>query len=234
MEKFVHSNIHPFTNIFQPIYNLKEMEIVGYESLMRTTMYKDIKELFQLAHEQEFLYELDTASIKNSLAQFKHTYWEDHVFLSVNIFPSTLGDAQFISFLTQLITELDFEPSRLVLEMNVLVDLTTLEQLKEQISLFQSFGIKIAIDELGKSTSSVVSLIELSPDMVKLDHYFSKDLASITKKQTFLISLLIWLEDKEIILEGLEAQEDVDKARALGIHYAQGYQLGHPEEHLNK
>ncbi len=89
--------------------------------------------------------------------------------------------------------------------------------------------IKIAVDDMGTGYSFFQHWIELCPDFVKLDKYFSKDLSTNFQKQKVVKSLIdLLFGTAEIIIEGIETKADLDTAELLGVPYAQGYLLGRP------
>lgn len=79
----------------------------------------------------------------------------------------------------------------------------------------------------------------MEPDFIKLDRYFSIDLQKSKQKQTMIKFLLKYsnVTNCKIILEGIENEEVLKKARKLGVSYAQGFHLGKPaalKHYLNK
>ncbi|HDJ1468230.1 TPA: EAL domain-containing protein [Clostridioides difficile] len=74
------------------------------------------------------------------------------------------------------------------------------------------------------------TIIELEPDYLKLDRYFSQDLKSSKQKQSLISFFLNYCQEykSQLILEGLENEMDMEMAKSLGIPIAQGYLLGKP------
>jgi EAL domain-containing protein (putative c-di-GMP-specific phosphodiesterase class I) len=105
-----------------------------------------------------------------------------------------------------------------------------LKLIMERIEIIKSYGNLIAIDNIGKGYNSVPLIIEVKPDFLKLDRYFSNDLAYSKQKQTFITLLKKYCDQQNcrVILEDLEKDIDLNTGKSLGIRYVQGYLLGRP------
>ncbi|MCV4733140.1 EAL domain-containing protein, partial [Escherichia coli] len=70
----------------------------------------------------------------------------------------------------------------------------------------------------------------LKPDIVKIDKYFAKGVATHGAKLQTLRALLQIAEvfDTTMVAEGLETPEDLKVVRDLGIALGQGYLIGRP------
>jgi EAL domain-containing protein (putative c-di-GMP-specific phosphodiesterase class I) len=101
--------------------------------------------------------------------------------------------------------------------------------LKSVTKELQARGVKIAVDDMGGGYSFFQQWIELEPDFIKLDRYFAEDLSICSRKQKTISSLVDLLSGTtDIIIEGIETEEDLNIAESLGINYAQGFLLGRP------
>jgi EAL domain-containing protein (putative c-di-GMP-specific phosphodiesterase class I) len=217
-----------FTNFFQPIYHLVNQKVLGYESLFRCTLVKNPEHLFNYALQHGLVHELDTASITNSLREFKK-YHSHHLFLSLNVYPSTISMSFFTQFLEELVNSFSIPSRQIVLEINESERLTNLDKLSKSICSLQEKGFLIALDDFGKGEYSFHSLTEINPDIIKLDRCFAKNLANDPKKQEALLYTLNLLgENNKIILEGIETEEDMRCAKSLGVSYGQGYYFAKP------
>ncbi|MCL6587829.1 MAG: EAL domain-containing protein [Anoxybacillus sp.] len=229
--KIIHEEL--YTNVYQPIYRLIDKSIAGYESLFRCTFVNSPDLLFNFANTNGSLYILDIASIKNSIKTFslyrKHES-VNNVFLSLNVYPSTVANRAFPKILEQLIGEFSLSNQQVVLEINESERIENLDKMLQNISLLKQKGFIIALDDVGKGEYSLQALIEIDPQVIKLDRYFAKDLAQNKEKQRAISSFIkFFREGTSFILEGIETKEDLYCAELLGIHYGQGYYLGKPQ-----
>jgi EAL domain-containing protein (putative c-di-GMP-specific phosphodiesterase class I) len=224
----MHQNVekeygYSITHWFQPIYHLKDNDIIGYEALLRNVSEAQASpvEIFREADKNGYLNLLDRVSIKTAADSFEDR--QHRLFL--NVFSSTLLDESFLSWWDSNIAN----PGSIVLELLESEPVGNWEALKKVTRKLQSKGVKIAIDDMGAGYSFFQQWIELTPDFIKLDKYFADNLAASAQKQETVKSLVGLLSDTtEIIIEGIETEEDMNTAGSLGIPYAQGYLLGKP------
>lgn len=214
---------YSMTHWFQPIVCLKNNEVIGYEALLRDTSSLQISpvDIFENAYKKGYLNEFDLISIKAALQAFENKF--NYIF--INVFPSTLLVKNFLSwFDSNIHTQIP-----VVLEISESEPVTSWDELKSVTKELKLRGAKIAVDDMGVGYSFFQHWIELGPDFIKLDKYFSKNLSKSSRKQKVIRSLMELLSDTtEIIIEGVETKSDLDFAKFLGVPYAQGYLLGKP------
>ncbi len=227
---FLLDNEVDFYHVFQPIVELRTKEVHGFELLLRSEQFKNPEHFFQYAKEQNQLLQVDMQSIKKALLTLK----KDNLSLQeipffINVFPSTLMDPLFYDHLEAILYELHLQPNVIVFEISEAEKVSDLTILKTVVERLKKKGFYIALDDIGKGESSLVSLLEIEPDIAKVDRYFAKDLSTSSKKQR-LIELMVKLLGKEtmFILEGFETEADLNVAKSLGVEYGQGFFLGKP------
>lgn len=219
---------------FQPIFNIHESEVFGYEGLLRSKHVTNPKELFEMAIDLNKLLELDVSSCEKAIHSFtkqlEQINGEKHIFL--NIYPSTLISSFFKKNLVKVLEQHSILPNQIVMEVSESEQITNYLQLKDVIKSLKDLGVRIALDDLDKGKSSLKNLLELEPDYVKFDRYFAKDLNKSTKKQDLLKSILDYcsINDIKVVLEGIETNKELNIAKSLGVHYGQGFLLGKPND----
>ena len=211
------------THWFQPIYNLESNDVIGYEALLRDSTRLQVSpvDLFNKAGKYGHRNTLDFISIKTALEAY--TIESNQLFL--NIFPSTLLQDGFTSW-----WDLNVPRSvQVVLELLENEPVSNWKKVKRITDELRDRDVKIAIDDMGGGYSFFQQWIELEPDYIKLDRYFSENLSTNLRKQKTIQCLVELIGDTaEIIIEGVETVEDLGFAELLGITNAQGYLLGRP------
>lgn len=220
-----------FFHHYQPIYNLKEDRITGYEVLLRSTDFSNPETVFFTAQQEKRLYELDSRSIHKAILTYQTAGFskkEGHLF--INIFPSTLLNNKFPSFIYNIMNDGLLTNQQIVFEISEREKISDVNLLKETLHHFKKLGFQFAIDDFGKGYADIEKIIELEPDYLKLDKYFSENLHSSKKKQVFIKNILRYCNhfNIELILEGLENSLDLSISKKLGIPLGQGYKLGRP------
>lgn len=214
---------YSITHWFQPIYQLKDSNIIGYEALLRDASHSSVSpvDIFREADKKGHQNILDRFSIKTALGSYK----DEINPLFLNIFPSTLMEKGFLDW-WDIYAEAQ---KNIVLELLENEPIRDWEVLKSVTKELQARGVKIAVDDMGGGYSFFQQWIELEPDFIKLDRYFAEDLSICSRKQKTVSSLVDLLSDTtQIIIEGIETEEDLNIAESLGINYAQGFLLGRP------
>jgi EAL domain-containing protein (putative c-di-GMP-specific phosphodiesterase class I) len=220
-----------FYHYFQPIYSLKSGEKLGYEVLLRSNIYPNPDYTFQEARKEKQLYELDSQSIHKAIATYHSaglSKKDGKLFL--NIFPSTILNPSFPSFLNKIITNNYLDSQEIILEISESELIEEFDTFKERIAELKKIGFLIAIDDIGQGYTNLKIIIELEPDYLKFDRYFTQNLQLSKQKQAIITLFLSYCDQykSQLILEGVENEEDITIAKELGIPIAQGYFLGRP------
>lgn len=220
-----------FYHVVQPIINLTTNTVHGYEVLIRSQHFQNPERLFEYARQKNQLANLDSGSIFEAFRTFmKGSISINHLNIFVNIFPSTLIDSSFYSFLKKLKSLMDMKTGHVVFEINEAEKGTDFSAVKEGIQAIRNEGFRIALDDIGKGESTLRAILEIQPDIAKIDRYFAGDLAMSPEKQKALkLMLMLFDNGTEVIVEGFECEDDLETARELGVVYGQGYFLGKPK-----
>lgn len=217
-------------HVFQPIIDLETNQTFGYEMLLRSDEMGTPDKIFKWAQEQNQLFDLDMHSVTiafNTIRERISILDGLHVF--INILPTTMENPLSLTNLKKM-KPLESNVKRVVFEITEDKNGEEISHRKAMVGSMKKQGFLIALDDLGKGESSLPNVIELEPNIIKLDRYFSIDLTRNTRKQR-VIQLIqrFAAEDAMVILEGLETEEDVATAKSLGIKYGQGFVLGRPQ-----
>ncbi len=227
-EKHLETEIH---HHFQPVFNLMGKKTIGFEALLRTSNNTNPESIFQKAKENGMLYKLDIFSIKMAIATYSSIgYTKEEGKLFLNILPSTILHDTFLEFIMTIVRKNYLVNQEIILEISESEIVEKYETFRDRIFLLKELGFRIAIDDYGNGYSDIKNIVELEPHYLKLDRYFSKNLASSSKKQELITYIINYCEKNEcnIILEGLERKTDLEIAYNLGVQYAQGYLLSKP------
>ncbi|MDV2581922.1 EAL domain-containing protein [Alkalibacillus haloalkaliphilus] len=219
-----------FHHVFQPIYNLTEDQIIGYEALFRSSLFDAPEQAFHSADSYDQLFELDKLSVIKAVKYFSDYRLEEDELLYINVFPSTVGRPEFVPFIIDLVNSTSLRKRQVVIELVELEAIKSLDDLNYNTRNLKENGFKLSIDDVGKGSSSFRLMIELEPQIVKMDQYFTRELPHSTLKQKMIESLVGYCDETEtdFILEGIETVRELEVAKQLGVRKAQGYYLGEP------
>jgi EAL domain-containing protein (putative c-di-GMP-specific phosphodiesterase class I) len=219
-----------FFHHYQPIYDIQKWEIIGYEGLFRTENPSSPEIMFDCAKRKKELYELDSRSVHKALITYINAgYLLRYENLFLNVYPSTLINPLFQTLINRIINDKGITSQQVIFEINE-NDIVDLENLKEAIENLKKFGFRIAIDDFGKGFSSIQSIIELKPDFIKLDKYFTEGLLNSEPKKDVINFLHDFCHkfNSKLIIEGVEDNTCLALLKSMEIQFAQGYLLGRP------
>jgi len=221
-------------HLFQPVCRLSDRKPLGYEALIRSHSVPNTEKLLQWASQQNQLFELDTLSIYNAIRVFfsEPSRRESEELLFLNVFPSSIAEESFTRFCDKVIRNYSGLTTRMVFEINETMSETgewNRELFAQNILLLRKAGFRIAFDDVGEGATTLKRIVELSPDFIKIDRFFGKQLGANKKKQHILKFFVDYCGDETmLILEGLEEPDDLSLALSLGVRAGQGYLLTRP------
>lgn len=220
--------------LFQPIVNLNENKILGYEALCRGPQKSPLHfpdALFYTAEKVNKVTVLDELARKKAIQSFMP--FLDNFKLFLNMRPSNLYDYNFLK--TSVLNKLD---SKKINSKNIVIEITeqcpvdSILDYKKLISELKNFGIKVALDDVGSGYSGLKTILEIEPDYLKIDMELTKDIHKDKLKKNLmkgLISLANYC-DMKLIVEGIECREELETLLELGVYAGQGYFLQRPKE----
>lgn len=219
--------------IFQPIVNLQDGSISGYEALIRGPSDSPLHsplQLFKTAVACDRLEQLEMLCRQLSIESFAVAKTETKLFLNVN--PLLLLTADHPSGLTkQMLSQAQVDPSQVVIEISEQYQVEDAGLLVKAVQHYRQLGFLIAIDDLGSGFSGLKLWSELQPDIVKIDRYFISELDKDPTKRAFVRNIVSLAKaiGATIVAEGIETPDELRLCRELGADLAQGYLLGRPQ-----
>ena len=123
------------------------------------------------------------------------------------------------------------EPKRLTIE---IVESVFLEEINEvalwALDELKEMGVKIAIDDFGTGHASIKGLMNVRPDIVKIDRQFVTEITDNSKAFDLIASIIGIARsiDAEVVAEGIETPEQAELLRQLGCEYLQGFLFSMP------
>jgi EAL domain-containing protein (putative c-di-GMP-specific phosphodiesterase class I) len=99
------------------------------------------------------------------------------------------------------------------------------------IIALQAKGCQFALDDFGSGMSSFSYLKHLPVNFLKIDGSFVKDVVndSVDAAMVAAINNIGHVMQLKTIAEFVESPEILAKLREMGVDYAQGYEIGHPQ-----
>ena len=215
---------------FQPILNLRDKSIEGYEVLMRLKVgdeYLPASAFIDQVSELSFLTVFEEIVFDKAIKIWKSGKIKGKLFFNM---PSNFvnylakGKAKLRDFKGELLNA-GIGPENVVIEIPESKITATTDELIEVVNNIKSLGFKVAVDDFGVENSSVERLLKTKPDMVKVDGFFLKEGRNMLR---WIIAGLKRLGYR-VVIEHIESNEDLELAIKYGADYAQGFYIGKPE-----
>ncbi len=228
INKFIEEKLIHFA--YQPIVDLKTGEVFAYEALMRSKMenFKNPYEILRVATKQAKLPQLEALvafTVYEDIAQNEEAIGGRKIFL--NSIPSQVLDFEdgellakkYSKYFKQVVVEITEEENENQVNMD------------RKLEFCKHFGIGIAVDDFGNGFSNEVRVIEIVPDIVKIDMRLIQGIHKNSDKQYIVANIVKFCRDRgiKVVAEGIEEKEELEYIIKLGIEYVQGYYLGKPE-----
>ncbi len=152
----------------------------------------------------------------------------DAVQASVNLSLDEVTDPFFLEELDRIVGETGVQPAALSLE--IAEEVTAIDDAADLLWELDRRGFRLAIDDFGTGRTSLDSLHRLPISSVKIDRSFIELMhpgeaeAEVVRAATALGSSL----GLAVVAEGVESREQLERLRALGVGFAQGYLFSPP------
>ena len=221
--------------VFQPVVGLRDQRPVGVEALLRWRHPKlgtiMPAELLPIARAVGIASDLDEWVLDAASHHLANWSTGDTDFwLSVNVAPRELLTARFPERVAATLKKHDLDPERLVVEVAEDWIAEDLPAVVAALTTLRKLGVRAALDDFGAGQASLSHLRRLPVDMLKLDRALVNPPAE-TPAGPAVIDVVVSLGRRlglEIVAKGLESDTEIERARAAGCLYGQGFALGRP------
>jgi len=217
------------STVFQPVLDLNDFSIVGYEALSRGPAGTEIENpeiIFELARDFDLVWELEKLCIDNVRPALKDVCSRGFLFFNL--------ESQFIQQLQQRGTEV-FESfvdchHQVVIEVTERSAIRDYRTFRRTLHDLKAMGFRIAIDDCGSGYATLEAVAELRPDYLKVGHSLFRDVEKdpIRRRLVDLVARCADTINAKTIAEAIETEDQLRICRELGIQYGQGFLFAQP------
>ncbi|MFN4097859.1 MAG: EAL domain-containing protein, partial [Sphingomonas sp.] len=184
---------------YQPIFSLSQGRPAGYEALARISVepYRSPDKWFDQANRVGMGVAFELFAIDRALQGLSQL--PDHAYLSVNASPATATSAELPDILRRAPLH------RVVLEVTEHDRVSDVAILLERLAPLRAEGLKIAVDDAGSGYSGLQQIIQMRPDLVKLDRFLIEDIQHDPGRRALAAGLMMFARDtgSRLIAEGV-------------------------------
>ncbi len=206
----------------QPVRDLLTLDPLGQEALARFGGRVPTDRWFRAAAMHGLGAELECLTLGAALRCLKDL--PSTQFLAVNTSPASLEDERVLALL------LAVDLSRVVVEITEHDAVRDYALMRRTLSDLRAAGARIAVDDVGAGFASLRHVLQLQPDLVKLDTSLTRDV-HVSARQRALVRAVVQFADEvgaQVLAEGIEINEQLAPLIDAGVTLGQGWHLGRP------
>jgi diguanylate cyclase (GGDEF)-like protein len=217
---------------YQPIVNLVNNEISGFEALIRwnhPTQGRVAPNAFiPLAEEIGFIVPLGEWVIREACATA--ALWPDDILVAVNISAVQFRSPGLMQVILGALAASGLHPTRLEIEITESALLQDKETTLATLHQLRTLGVRIAMDDFGTGYSSLTYLQCFPFDKIKIDRSFVKDITENAGSLNIVRAVAGLANGLGIktTAEGVETKEQLDAISSEGCTEVQGFLFSHP------
>lgn len=221
-----------FELYYQPIVNLDDHNIIGFEALLRWNHPARGRispdDFIPLAEETGLIIPIGQWVIEQACTEANS--WPGDLRVAVNVSPVQFRSRTLASAVVAALAKSGLSPARLELEITEAVLLHDNEATLAVLHQLRNLGVKISMDDFGTGYSSLSYLRSFPFDKIKIDQSFIRALAGNPDSIAIIraVSDLGKSFGMVTTAEGVETQAELDQMRAEGCTEVQGYFYGRP------
>jgi len=225
-----------FTLYFQPLFQLKDMALIGAEVLLRLRLDNGMPlgpaSFIPIAESTGQIVEIGEWVLHRACRQIRE--WNlngyPHIPLSVNVSGIELSRTDLSARIRHILDLEGVPPERLHIEITETAIARNEAQALANLKALRAAGFEIWIDDFGTGYSSLKSIKNFPISGIKLDREFVRDLTQNPTTEVIASTILSMARHlgHPVVAEGIENTEQLDLLRQQGCELGQGFHLGRP------
>ncbi|CDQ47938.1 EAL domain-containing protein [Vibrio anguillarum] len=218
-----------FTMAFQPIVNVADNTIFGYEALVRGLNNESAYSIIeQVSDDNRYRFDqLCRIKAIKLAAKLKLSG-----ILSINFLPNAVYQPErCIRTTLEAAKQFGFPTERIMFEFTEVEKIVDTAHIKRIVAYYSNLGFTTAIDDFGAGYAGLGLLVNFQTKIVKLDMSLLRNIDQDITKQAIVrhtVAMLIELGIRPLA-EGIETQQEMLWLKRLGIELMQGYYFAKPE-----
>ena len=188
-----------------------------------------------LAEETGLIVPIGNWVLRAACHQLAH--WEGrtetrHLTIAVNVSASQFRQPDFVHNVAEIVRLSGARPSHLKLELTESMFIDNIDATVAKMKALRELGIVWSLDDFGTGYSSLSVLHRFPLGQIKIDQAFVRDMLT-NKSNMVIIEAIIALAGKlglQVIAEGIETVDQLERLREAGCQAYQGYLFSPPKD----
>jgi diguanylate cyclase (GGDEF)-like protein len=219
----------------QPLYNLRDKKLVGYEVLLRwptrERMDLDIGEIIEAAEKSGIIMKLDkwiVTHVFKLIKRYRPIF--DNKKVCINISAQSFLTYDFLKFYMREEEAYKIDSKLIELEITEYSMIHDLKRTIRMMMVYKSRGTRFALDDFGTKYSSINYIKELPFDTLKIDKSYIDSICMDSKSRVIVGIILDLCRELGFtsISEGIETKDQAQMLKEMGCDVGQGYYLNKP------
>jgi diguanylate cyclase (GGDEF)-like protein len=224
-----------FRLVYQPIYNLDDLTIVGVEALLRwdhpTRGVIQPDDFVPILEQTGQIREVGSWVLRQACAQMAAWHVRgDTLDVSVNISGRQLDDDAIVEHISDALQASGLEATSLIIEITETALMRHADTTARRLQAVKALGVRIAVDDFGTGYSSLAYLQQFPVDCLKIDRRFTNAITTSPESKALIGTLVQLGKDLGLktLAEGVETTGQMDHLRGEHVNEAQGFLLARP------
>jgi diguanylate cyclase (GGDEF)-like protein len=221
-----------FELFYQPLINLSDNEVSGFEALMRWRHPQrglvPPNDFIPLAEDIGLIAPMGAWALKQACTEAMN--WPDHVKIAVNLSPIQFKGGNLVLDVIAALGQSGLPARRLELEITETVLLQDTDGTIAILNQLRELGVHISMDDFGTGYSSLGYLRRFPFDKIKIDRSFIHDMSERPDSMAIVRAVAGLGSSLGIstTAEGVETEEQMQQLRDEGCTEVQGFLISEP------
>lgn len=221
----------PFTMAFQPIVDLGNNTIWGYEALVRGVDGESAYQVLSQVNDQN-RYAFDQACRVKAIELAGENLSPDtSTKLSINFMPNAVYEPKACIRATLAAAErVGFDPTRLMFEFTENERMSDVSHVSHIVDEYRKMGFYTALDDFGAGYAGLSLLAKFQTDIIKIDLELVRGIENSRSRRAIVSGIVGMCNELGIavLAEGVETRDEALTLQSAGIDLLQGYYFARP------
>jgi diguanylate cyclase (GGDEF)-like protein len=224
--------------VYQPLFDLASGRVTGFEALARWNHPQlgavSPATFIPVAEDAGLMVPLTDFVLGAACRQLHRWQSLDSTFASltmhVNVSGSDIAHPSLVSRVNAALVEARLQAHHLTLELTENILMSRLEAALPALSELRRLGVGLSVDDFGAGYSSLRHLSALPVSSLKIDRSFVADMGLGSNEAALVRGIVLIGQSmgKQIVAEGIETAQQLERLRDMGCMAGQGYHLSRP------